>query len=56
MSRIGKKIRKLPAGVTLEVLNGEIVVKGPKGTLKQSLHPRVTIINNAGSTINIPVY
>jgi large subunit ribosomal protein L6 len=48
MSRIGKKIRKLPTGVTLEVQNGEIVVKGPKGTLKQKLHPRVTVVNNAG--------
>ena len=48
MSRIGKKIRKLPAGVTLEVQGGEIVVKGPKGTLKQQLHSRVTVVNNAG--------
>jgi large subunit ribosomal protein L6 len=48
MSRIGKKIRKLPTGVTLEVQNGDVVVKGPKGTLKQKLHPRVTIVNNAG--------
>jgi large subunit ribosomal protein L6 len=48
MSRIGKKIRKLPAGVSLEIQNGEVVVKGPKGTLKQKLHPRVTVVNNAG--------
>lgn len=48
MSRIGKKIRKLPTGVTLEIQGGEIVVKGPKGTLKQKLHPRVTVVNNAG--------
>jgi large subunit ribosomal protein L6 len=48
MSRIGKKVRKLPAGVTLEVQGGEIIVKGPKGTLKQTLHPRVTVVNNAG--------
>lgn len=48
MSRIGKKVRKLPAGVTLEVVGSEIVVKGPKGTIRQTLHPRVTIVNNAG--------
>lgn len=48
MSRIGKKIRKLPAGVTLEVVGNELVVKGPKGTLRQKLHPRVTVVNNAG--------
>ena len=48
MSRIGKKVRKLPTGVTLEIQNGQIIVKGPKGTLKQELHPRVTVVNNAG--------
>lgn len=44
MSRIGKKIRKLPAGVTLEVKGSELVVKGPKGTLIQKLHPRVSVV------------
>lgn len=44
MSRIGKKIRKLPAGVTTEIKGNEIMVKGPKGTLVQKLHPRVTVV------------
>lgn len=48
MSRIGKKIRKLPTGVTLENKGNEIVVKGPKGTLTLKLHPRVTVVNNNG--------
>ena len=48
MSRIGKKIRKLPAGVTLEIKGSELVVKGPKGVLIQKVHPRVTVINNNG--------
>ena len=48
MSRIGKKIRKLPAGVTLDIKGTELTVKGPKGTLVQKLHPRVTVVNNNG--------
>lgn len=48
MSRIGKKVRKLPAGVTLEIKGSDLVVKGPKGTLSMKLHPRVIIVNNNG--------
>lgn len=48
MSRIGKKIRKLPSGVTAEVTANELVVKGPKGELKQSIHPRVTVVIKDG--------
>ncbi len=43
MSRIGKKIRVLPSGVTAEVKGDSLVVKGPKGELKQKLHPHVTV-------------
>ncbi|MCX6781520.1 MAG: 50S ribosomal protein L6 [Candidatus Magasanikbacteria bacterium] len=43
MSRIGKKIRLIPNGVTAEVINGELIVKGPKGELRLKLHPRVTV-------------
>ena len=36
MSRIGKKIITIPAGVTVDVTAGNLVtVKGPKGTLSQ---------------------
>ncbi len=34
MSRIGKKIITVPKGVTVTVGAGELLVKGPKGTLK----------------------
>lgn len=54
MSRIGKKIRVLPAGVTAEVKNSQLVVKGPKGTLTQDLHPRVTVIIS-GNEISVKV-
>lgn len=34
MSRIGKKPIGIPDGVTIEVANGEVQAKGPKGTLR----------------------
>jgi len=49
MSRIGKKVRELPAGVSAEVKGTELVVKGPKGELKQALHPHVTVVINGTS-------
>lgn len=41
MSRIGKKIITLPAGVTVTVNNGLVTVKGKNGELKEQLHPNV---------------
>lgn len=43
MSRIGKKIRPIPAGVTVEVKKDEVFVKGPKGELFVKLHPHVVV-------------
>lgn len=43
MSRIGKKIITIPAGVTAGVENNQVFVKGPKGELRLKLHPRVTV-------------
>ena len=54
MSRIGKKIRTLPAGVTAEVKGAELVVKGPKGELKMQIHPRITVVIN-GSEVTVQV-
>lgn len=48
MSRIGKKVRPIPAGVTVEQKGNELIVKGPKGELRQKLHPRVTVSNENG--------
>jgi large subunit ribosomal protein L6 len=33
MSRIGKRPVSIPSGVTAEIANGILTVKGPKGTL-----------------------
>lgn len=48
MSRIGKKIRKIPQGVTVDLKDGLLVVKGPKGQLSLKLHPRVTVATADG--------
>ena len=40
MSRIGKKPVMIPAGVTVDIAEGNVVtVKGPKGTLSYTFHP-----------------
>ena len=42
MSRIGKKAVAIPAGVTATVADGQLSVKGPKGTLTLQLAEQVT--------------
>ena len=44
MSRIGKKLITLPAGVTLSVKNGVVTVKGKNGELKEHIHPTVGVV------------
>ena len=48
MSRIGKKIITIPAGVTLTVADGTVTVKGPKGELSQAIDPDFTISQENG--------
>ena len=43
MSRVGKKNITIPAGVTAGVEKNQVFVKGPKGELRLTLHPRVTV-------------
>jgi len=44
MSRIGKALIKLPAGVDVKVSNSNVVtVKGPKGELTQQLDADITL-------------
>ena len=47
MSRIGKKPVVVPDGVTVEIANGVITVKGPKGELKQEFRPEVGVTFDA---------
>lgn len=48
MSRIGKKPVVIPKGVTINVKDSKIKVKGPKGELEMPIHPNmsVTVENN----------
>jgi large subunit ribosomal protein L6 len=46
MSRVAKYPVDLPKGVEVNIAGGEISIKGPLGTLKQSLLPSVTIEKN----------
>jgi large subunit ribosomal protein L6 len=58
MSRIGKKPVILPAGVTAELNNGVLTVKGPKGTLTQEVHPKALITittHDTGNEVNVDV-
>ncbi len=43
LSRIGKLPVVIPAGVTITVDSGDVVVKGPKGELKQFITPAVEV-------------
>ena len=43
MSRIGRKPINIPAGVTVTVNDGEITVKGPKGTLTKKYHTNMDV-------------
>jgi large subunit ribosomal protein L6 len=44
MSRIGKKILEIPAGVTITVAeDNTVTVKGPKGELTRTFHPDMVI-------------
>src|SRR5690242_5657031 len=51
MSRIGKQPVTIPAGVEVSVADGEIAVKGPLGTLKQSV-PREVRVKRDGNTVS----
>lgn len=43
MSRIGKQHITIPAGVTATIDGNVLVVQGPKGTLRRTLHSLVTV-------------
>lgn len=43
MSRIGKQIITIPAGVTAAIVDGRFRITGPKGTLERPLNPIVTV-------------
>ena len=54
MSRIGRAPINVPAGVEVSVdtANSVITVKGPKGTLTQKYHNRISV-NMEGNVISV---
>ena len=53
MSRIGKKPVAIPAGVTVEVAEGNVItVKGAMGTLTKNMHPDM-ILNVEGNVLTV---
>ncbi|OGY92054.1 MAG: 50S ribosomal protein L6 [Candidatus Komeilibacteria bacterium RIFCSPLOWO2_02_FULL_48_11] len=56
MSRIGKKPIILPEGVSCELKDGIVAVKGPKGELSVALPPKVKLEKNGQEiTFTVPV-
>ena len=51
MSRIGKKPIPVPKGVQINLRDGLVEVKGPKGQLSQSLPPGVTMALEDGQIV-----
>ena len=56
MSRIGKMPITVPAGVEINIAEGNVVtVKGPKGTLTKAFHPNMQIsVDGAVATVTRP--
>lgn len=48
MSRVGKKPITVPAGVTITVKDGELEVKGPKGTLTSPVPEGISFTQDEG--------
>ena len=51
LSRIGRKSIPIPEGVEVEVKYGEVVVKGPRGTVTQNYHPEVKVAVEDGAVV-----
>ena len=51
MSRIGKKPIVVPTGVTVQVSEGAVDVKGPKGQLRQPLPPGISVALEDGQIV-----
>ena len=52
MSRIGKLPVDIPAGVTVSVAGSVVTVKGPKGELKRTFNPAMTVAVD-GSRVSV---
>jgi large subunit ribosomal protein L6 len=48
MSRVGKRPIPIPDGVTVDLADGVVRVKGPKGTLSERMPPRIEVVIESG--------
>ena len=53
MSRIGKQLIKIPAGINIDLNEKSIKVKGPKGEISRDIPSCLTIVRNEDSTLQI---
>ena len=51
MSRIGRKPIPIPNGVSITVAERKVVVTGPKGELRQAVHPAITLREEEGTVV-----
>ncbi|MBU1132793.1 50S ribosomal protein L6 [Patescibacteria group bacterium] len=51
MSRVGKTPIEIPAGITVEVSESKVVVKGPKGELSQDIRHEVQVDVKEGQVL-----
>ncbi len=51
MSRVGKKPIPIPGGVSIEVADGEVVVRGSRGELRQAVNPGISVQEEDGEII-----
>jgi large subunit ribosomal protein L6 len=54
MSRIGKKPIEIIQGLKIEITEKEIKVSGPKGELKQFIHPEIKVESKDGKILVSP--
>jgi large subunit ribosomal protein L6 len=54
MSRVGKNPVVLPSGVTADVKEQDVKIKGPKGEMTLVVHPKVDVKLDAGKIIVSP--
>ena len=51
MSRIGNKPVVIPAGVTIDLKDNTVTVKGPKGELSYTFNQNITLVQNEGEVV-----
>lgn len=48
MSRIGKRVIKVPDGVSITIDGTRVTVKGPRGEIARDFHPAIEIVHEDG--------